>query len=35
LPQPLLSRRAYEELWAQWQAEGFAVLACESSNVRK
>ncbi|MDF0730088.1 nuclear transport factor 2 family protein [Pseudomonas entomophila] len=33
LPQPLLSRRAYEALWAQWQAEGFAVLACDSSNV--
>ncbi|MFB1633128.1 nuclear transport factor 2 family protein [Pseudomonas sp. AP-1] len=33
LPQPLLSRRAYEDLWAQWQAEGFAVLACRSSNV--
>lgn len=34
LPQPLLSRRAYEDLWAQWQAEGFAVLACESSNAQ-
>jgi len=34
LPQPLLSRRAYEDLWAQWQAEGFAVLGCESSNVQ-
>ncbi|WDY57303.1 YybH family protein [Pseudomonas sp. PSKL.D1] len=34
LPQPLLSRRAYEELWAQWQAEGFAVLGCKSSNVQ-
>jgi ketosteroid isomerase-like protein len=33
LAQPLLSRRAYEQLWAQWQAEGFAVLACQSSNV--
>ena len=33
LPQPLLSRRAYEDLWAQWQAEGFAVLACESGNA--
>ncbi|MBF8755980.1 YybH family protein [Pseudomonas guariconensis] len=32
LAQPLLSRRAYEQLWAQWQAEGFAVLACQSSN---
>lgn len=33
LAQPLLSRRAYEQLWAQWQAEGFAVLACQSSNI--
>jgi len=33
LAPPLLSRRAYEQLWAQWQAEGFAVLACQSSNV--
>jgi uncharacterized protein (TIGR02246 family) len=33
LAHPLLSRRAYEQLWAQWQAEGFAVLACQSSNV--
>jgi len=32
LPEPLLSRRAYQELWAGWQAEGFAVLACTSSN---
>ncbi|MFJ4348313.1 YybH family protein [Pseudomonas sp. NPDC089401] len=34
LPQPLLSRRAYQDLWAQWQAEGFAVLGCASSNVQ-
>ena len=34
LPQPLLSRRAYEAVWAGWQAEGFAVLSCESSNVQ-
>ncbi len=34
LAQPLLSRRAYEELWAAWQADGFAVLGCESSNVQ-
>jgi len=34
LAQPLLSRRAYEDLWAQWQAEGFAVLGCSSSNVQ-
>ena len=33
LAHPLLSRRAYEQLWAQWQAEGFTVLACQSSNV--
>ncbi|WP_153772594.1 nuclear transport factor 2 family protein [Pseudomonas sp. MNR3A] len=33
LPQPLLSRRAYEDLWAQWQADGFAVLDCASSNA--
>lgn len=33
LPQPLLSRRAYQALWAQWQAEGFAVLGCQSSNA--
>jgi ketosteroid isomerase-like protein len=34
LPHPLLSRRAYEEVWAGWQAEGFAVLGCTSSNVK-
>ncbi|MFB4393646.1 MULTISPECIES: nuclear transport factor 2 family protein [unclassified Pseudomonas] len=34
LPQPLLSRHAYELLWAQWQAEGFAVLGCQSSNAQ-
>jgi len=34
VPQPLLSRRAYEELWASWQADGFAVLGCESSNAQ-
>ncbi|MBC3423337.1 nuclear transport factor 2 family protein [uncultured Pseudomonas sp.] len=33
LPQPLLSRRAYEDLWAQWKADGFAVLGCTSSNA--
>ncbi|CAM3759984.1 hypothetical protein CCOS865_04866 [Pseudomonas reidholzensis] len=33
LAQPLLSRRAYELLWADWQAEGFAVLDCQSSNA--
>lgn len=34
LAQPLLSRRAYETLWATWQAEGFAVLDCVSSNAQ-
>jgi ketosteroid isomerase-like protein len=34
LPEPLLSRRAYETLWASWQADGFAVLGCESSNMQ-
>lgn len=29
---PLTSRLAYEQLWAQWQADGFAVLGCQSSN---
>ncbi|HKS13959.1 MAG TPA: nuclear transport factor 2 family protein [Pseudomonas sp.] len=33
LPQPLHSRRAYQDLWQQWQAEGFAVLGCQSSNA--
>lgn len=32
LAAPLASRRAYQDLWQQWQAEGFAVLGCESSN---
>jgi ketosteroid isomerase-like protein len=32
LPAPLTSRGAYQDLWQQWQAEGFAVLGCESSN---
>ncbi|AVH38187.1 MULTISPECIES: YybH family protein [Pseudomonas] len=34
LPHPLLSRRAYEAVWADWQAEGFAVLDCTSSNAQ-
>jgi ketosteroid isomerase-like protein len=34
LAHPLLSRRAYEDVWAGWQADGFAVLGCESSNVQ-
>lgn len=32
LAQPLLSRAAYQAVWQQWQAEGFAVLDCRSSN---
>lgn len=32
LAAPLTSRAAYETLWQQWQADGFAVLGCESSN---
>lgn len=32
VPHPLTSRLAYEQLWAQWQADGFAVLGCQSSN---
>jgi len=33
LPAPLLSRAAYRQVWHGWQADGFAVLGCESSNV--
>ena len=33
LAEPLSSRAAYEALWQQWQADGFAVLGCESSNA--
>lgn len=33
LPEPLNSRAAYAALWQQWQADGFAVLGCESSNA--
>lgn len=33
LPAPLLSRAAYREVWNGWQADGFAVLDCRSSNV--
>lgn len=32
LPRPLYTRAEYEAVWAQWQAEGFAVLECQSSN---
>ena len=31
-PEPLRSRAAYEELWASWEADGFAVLGCTSSE---
>jgi hypothetical protein len=30
----LESRAAYEELWAEWETEGFRVRACRSSNRR-
>jgi len=33
LPEPLHSRQAYEQVWQQWQADGFAVLGCRSSNA--
>jgi ketosteroid isomerase-like protein len=33
LQKPLLSRGEYHALWQQWQAEGFAVLDCSSSNA--
>jgi ketosteroid isomerase-like protein len=33
LPAPLLSRAAYQQVWKGWQADGFAVLDCQSSNV--
>ncbi|MFY1663704.1 YybH family protein [Pseudomonas sp. Pseu.R1] len=33
LPAPLLSRAAYREVWNGWQADGFAVLDCQSSNA--
>lgn len=33
LPAPLLSRAAYREVWNGWQADGFAVIDCRSSNV--
>ncbi|WEK11235.1 MAG: nuclear transport factor 2 family protein [Candidatus Pseudomonas colombiensis] len=34
LPQPLLSRNAYQALWDNWRAEeGFEVLSCTSSNA--
>ncbi len=33
LPAPLLSRAAYRDVWAGWQAVGFAVLGCQSRNA--
>lgn len=33
LQKPLLSRGEYHALWQQWQADGFAVLGCRSSNA--
>ncbi|MCF5722519.1 YybH family protein [Pseudomonas syringae] len=34
LPQPLLSRDAYQAVWDSWRAdEGFEVLSCTSSNA--
>ncbi|MCV7419511.1 nuclear transport factor 2 family protein [Mycobacterium yunnanensis] len=33
-PALLPSRAAYEELWAQWEREGFRVLSCRSVNPR-
>lgn len=31
-PTPLLSRAAYEAVWADWLADGFQVLECMSSK---
>jgi ketosteroid isomerase-like protein len=31
-PEPLRSRAAYEELWRSWEADGFRVLGCTSSE---
>lgn len=33
-PEVLTSRNAYEQVWAGWEAEGFRVHACRSSNAR-
>ncbi|HEY0286347.1 MAG TPA: nuclear transport factor 2 family protein [Pseudomonas sp.] len=33
LPAPLLSRAAYRAVWDSWQADGFVVLDCQSSNA--
>lgn len=29
---PLRSRQAYQELWSAWEADGFHVLSCSSSD---
>jgi len=31
-PRPLRSRAEYRQLWAEWERDGFRVLACESSE---
>lgn len=31
-PVPLRSRAAYEDLWRSWEADGFRVLSCASSD---
>ncbi|MGN6300778.1 MAG: YybH family protein [Angustibacter sp.] len=31
-PEPLRSREAYRELWRTWEADGFRVLSCASSD---
>lgn len=31
-PEPLRSRAAYEQLWRSWEADGFRVLSCASSD---
>lgn len=32
LPEPLLSRAAYQNVWAGWLADGFEVVECTSSK---
>jgi ketosteroid isomerase-like protein len=32
LPEPLLSRAAYQKVWAEWLAGGFEVVECTSSK---
>lgn len=31
-PEPLRSRAEYEDLWRIWEADGFRVLSCSSSD---